>query len=109
MIIEYGVAYAHHFCGAPYTQMDDMRFSDYDKALEYASTFEDCEPTIYLIVDKKYVFDCERSKVKNCPYCIYNVEKIVGGIVKVSIWWHEFIKDYEKYLYLSVGELPISK
>lgn len=110
MIIEFGVAWTPHSNGARYTKIDHKRFPDYDKALEYACTFDDCLPTIYLIVDKKYVFDCRRSKVKNIPYCIYHIERIMSdrgstGMVETSIWWDDFVKDYKKYLHLAEGEL----
>ena len=102
MKIEFGVAVCPHFSGADVKYLLKERFSTYDEANQYAESYHDiCMPTIYVIVDNKYAFYCERSAVANEPYKIYSLENIEGGQIETRIWWKEFLKNPEKFLHLA--------
>lgn len=104
MKIEYGVAYSYHYSGSHYSNIRAC-FNDYDSAKEYADTLEDGLPTIYCVIDKKYVFYCDRSQVKNEPYRLYKIETFEGGQIWTMIWWNDFCKNPQKFLHLAEGIL----
>jgi hypothetical protein len=102
MKFEFGVAARYRGSG----DIEDLypsRFADYDSAHEYAKTFEECFPTIFFIVDEKYVFRCKRCATLNQPYKIYKIECHPWGQVETCVWWSEFIKEPEKYLFFAEG------
>jgi hypothetical protein len=104
MLIEFGVAACTHSSGADVKYLLKERFSTYDEAHQYAESYHDiCMPTIYVIVDNKYAFYCERSAVVNEPYKIYSLENIEGGQIEIRIWWKDFIKQPQSFLHLSAG------
>ena len=102
MDIKFGVAVAYHMAGATPDKLLKERFSTYDEADRYAEQYRDvCEPTIYLIVDNRYVFNCERSAVANEPYKVYYIKNFKEGQIETRVWWREFTKDPKKFLYLA--------
>lgn len=110
MKIEFGVAVQYHFAGATPDHLHGARFATYDEADRYAENYRDeCEPTIYVIVDDIYVFYCERSAVANEPYKIYHLapygEGHAEGQIETRIWWREFKKNPKKYLHLATAIL----
>lgn len=108
MNLEFGVAYLYHHAGAPPKYLDGHWFKDYDSAAEHARRFcDECAPTIYLVVNRKWVFYCERSAVCNEPYVVYSIQVLPGNVgqVETRIWWSEFIKDPEKYLHYAESVL----
>ena len=91
MKIQFGVAIQYHCSGADPDHLTKDRFATYDEADLFAEMCRDeCEPTIYVILNDKYVFHCERSAVANQPYKIYHLETFKGGQVETRIWWREF-------------------
>lgn len=105
MEIEFGVAYLYHMGGAKPKHIDDCRFKDYDSARAYANTFDDGEPTIYLIVNNKYAFYCKRSMVVNEPAWVYSIESKPWGQIETRIWWEDFKKNPAKFFSLAVGKI----
>jgi hypothetical protein len=103
--MEFGVASCHHMAGAYPKYIDHHRFKDYDSAQAYARTFKECVPTIYLIVNNRYAFYCERSKVENGIAWVYSIESKPWGQVETRIWWRDFQKNPEAFLHLAVGEI----
>ena len=99
MKFEFRVASLYHFSGANPEYIKGPSFNNYDSAKEYSNTLDECMPTIYLVVDEKYVFYCERSTVENIPYKIYRIQSFEGGQIETKIWWTEFIKNPKKYLH----------
>ncbi|MBR5314183.1 MAG: hypothetical protein IKU45_02075 [Clostridia bacterium] len=106
MNITYGVAVAYHCSGATPDCLRKERFNSYDEADKFADEFRDeCEPTIYLILDEKYVFHCKRSAVCNEPYKIYSLEHFPEGQIEKSIWWEYFIKNPYNFLDLAIDKI----
>jgi hypothetical protein len=103
--MEFGVASIYHMSGAGPQHIDNRRFKDYDSALAYANSFEDCVPTIYLIVNEKYAFYCERSRVKNEPVWVYSVESRPWGSVETRIYWDKFKENPEVFFQFAVGKI----
>lgn len=92
--------------GATPDRLLKERFATYDEADAFAERYRDeCEPTIYLIVDGKYVFYCARSAVANEPYKVYHLENIKDGQVETRIWWEEFKKNPKEFLHLAEAVL----
>lgn len=107
MNITYGVAVIYHCSGATPDRLRKERFNTYDEADEFANEFRDeCEPTIYLILDENYVFHCKRSAVCNEPYKIYSLEHFPEGQIEKSIWWKYFIKNPYNFLDLAIDKTP---
>ena len=94
--IEFGVAAADRTIGTV-KDLYPCRFADYDSAKAYANTFGDCFPTVFCIVNDKYVFNCERCATLNRPYKIYKIESHDWGQTTTSVWWDNFITEPEKY------------
>lgn len=112
MDIKFGVAISYHCAGAPPENLREERFMTYDRTNEFAERFRDeCKPTIYVIVDDKYAFYCERSAVANRPYKIFNLRSFKGGEVETRVWWRDFWANPEKFLHLAVGirETPLDE
>lgn len=105
MKVELGVAYRYHMGGAGPQHIDNRRFQDYDSAQAYARTFDEGEPTIYLIVNDKYAYYCQRSMVENKIAWVYSIESKPWGQVETRIWWREFQKSPEVFFYLAVGKI----
>lgn len=104
MKIEFGVAVQYHMAGATPDRLLRARFATYDEADRYADDYRDeCEPTIYVIVDDTYVFYCERSAVANVPYKVYHLEGFKEGQIETRIWWREFEANPQKYLHLATA------
>lgn len=106
MDLKFGIAVASHMAGAGVDRMLKERFATYDEADAYAERYRDeCEPTIYVIVNNKYAFYCERSAVANEPYKVYHLKHFKEGQVETRIWWREFKRNPEAFLHLATGEI----
>ena len=106
MKIEFGVAVQYHMAGATPDHLHGARFATYDDADRYAEDYRDeCEPTIYVIVDDTYVFYCERSAVANEPYKVYHLAGFKEGQIETRIWWREFKANPQKYLHFATAIL----
>lgn len=106
MTIKYGVAYTYHMAGARPEAIDKMRFETYDEAANYAHTVDDeCLPTIYLLLDNKYAFNCERSAVGNFPYCIKHYQTIPHGSIETFIWWKDFLENPYNFIQYAEGTI----
>ena len=104
MDIKFGVAVAYHCAGAGPSALHENRFATYDEADQYADQYRDeCEPTIYVIVDNKYVFYCKRSAVANEPHIIYHLETFDEGQIETRIWWRKFSEHPENFLHLATA------
>lgn len=106
MKIEFGVASCGHMAGAGVNHLDDKRFKDYDSAKDYAdemNIFWECLSTIYLIIDEKYAFWCERSAVKNDIAWVYDIESTDFGQIETRVWWRNFLENPKKFLSLAQG------
>lgn len=104
MKIEFAVAVQYHFTGATPDHLTKERFATYDDADAFAEQYRDeCAPTIYVIVNNKYVFNCERSAVANEPYKIYYLKGFEEGQIEIRVWWREFKKDPKKFLHLATA------
>lgn len=103
MNITFGVAVKYHFSGANAEDLLPNRFTTYDDANQYANKYRDeCEPSIFVILDEKYAFDCVRSAVENIPSRIYYVKNFEDGQIEFNIWWQDFLKAPYNYLPLGV-------
>ena len=106
MKVEFGVAICYHCCGASPKHLTEERFTDYDSANAFAEKFrEECEPTIYCIINDKYIYYCSRSAVENSIYQIYNIQNMGWGQIETRIWWREFEKNPKKFFQFAVGIL----
>lgn len=106
MKYQFAVAVQYHFSGASPDRITKERFNDYDSANAFADTFRDeCEPTIYIIIDEKYVFYCTRSAVANKVAYVYSLQSTGWGQIKTTIWWENLIKNPEIFYYLAVDKL----
>jgi hypothetical protein len=104
MKVCYGVAIKPRFSGADVEDLLPKRFITYDDAKEYSEKYQhECVPTIFLILNNKYAFYCERSKVTNEPYKIYSLTTFNEGQIEIRIWWKDFIKQPQSFLHLSAG------
>ncbi len=104
MKYEFAVAYAYHMSGGKVEDIDSRRFADYDSAEEYAHSFDDCHPTIYIIIDDKYVFYCHRSMVSNSISWVYSIEaKTPWGQVETRIWWKALEENPSAFYHLAEG------
>lgn len=105
MKYEFGVASLVHFSGAGPEHMGKERFVDYDSAKTWAiNNIWGCDPSIYVIING-YAFHCKRSAVENIPYCIEHYRSTEWGMIKTIVWWSEFIRDPERFYYLSAGKV----
>lgn len=105
MKYEFGVASLTHFSGAGPEHLGKERFADYDSAKAWADNFNDCYPTVYVIVDG-YAFHCERSAVENLPYSIKHYQSTEWGMIETLVWWDKLIQNPEKFYHLSAGKVP---
>lgn len=106
MRFEFGVAHQSHMAGANPDKLDKCRFADYYSADEYADGFRDeCEPTIYLIVEGKYVFHCKTVYGGNDLAWVYHLESKPWGQIETRIWWKEFKANPEKFFDLAQAVL----
>ena len=107
MKIEFGVASCYHMAGALPNNMHKERFADYDSAMEFSRTLEECFPTIYCITEDGFCYHCERSAVKNEPWCIQNIRTLPEhiGYVTTAILWEAFVKDPVKFVEYAAGIL----
>lgn len=107
MKIKFGVAYENRTFGAPYTKMDGIYFSDYKSAVDYSNGIDDCYPTIYVIIDDKYVYECEgESKFGyNCITWLSKTETVDDVIITYRINWSKFCEHPEKFYKYAVGIL----
>lgn len=106
MKIEFGVAVMYHFNGASPKRLTAERFATYDEADKFADYYRnECEPTIYVIFDNQYIFNCERSAVENAPYKIYHIENFKEGQIETSIWWEEFIANPKNFLHFAQAKI----
>ena len=109
---EFGVAFLYHRCGAGPEHMDECRFKTYKEAREYAKrTAFECNPTIYIIINDKYVFYCHpygldeyATEDSPCAY-IYSIESKSWGQMRTTIWWREFAKNPSAFLHLAEAEI----
>lgn len=97
-VFEYAISLARH-SGLGSAGLDGQWFKDYDSAREYAQQWA-CPSTIYFVVNRKWIFFCERSAVVNRPHVLYNIRPLPGyeGQVETRIWWPAFVSDPEKFL-----------
>lgn len=109
MKIEFAVASCCHMAGAGINYIRRERFLDYDSAKAYADTFNDCLPTIYIVINDLYVFYCHRSAVANTISWIYSIESKPWGQVETKIWWNKFIENPEAFFHLAVGKLGVEE
>ena len=111
MKYEFAVAAASHMNDAPPEYIGKKRFADYRSAKDFANTYDDCNPTIYIIIDDKYVFCC-------CPYAnhvfltddmvvqyVYSIELKPWGYVKTLIWWEDFVQNPQEFYHLAQGTI----
>ena len=104
MKIEFGVAVQYHMAGADPDHLHGARFATYDDADRYAEDYRDeCVPTIYLILDDTYVFDCERSAVANEPCWVMHITSQPWGQVEARVWWREFKQNPQKFIGLATA------
>lgn len=109
MKYSFGVACAYHMAGAGVDHIGKMRFPNYASAKAYADTVDDCQPTIYIIIDGKYAFYCKPyapcvalSKNDVVPY-VYSIESKPWGQVETRIWWEKLIKNPSAFYHLAEG------
>lgn len=106
MKYQFAVAVHYHHMGANPDHIRKERFDDYDSADAFAQNYRDeCEPTIYVIIDEKYVFYCERTAVDNKVAYVYSLQSTGWGQIKTSIWWEDFLENPEIFYYLAVDKL----
>lgn len=106
MKYQFAVAIQYHCIGAGPDRITKERFDDYDSADAFADKYRDeCEPTIYIIIDEKYVFYCERSDFDNEVACVYNLQFTGWGKIKIDIWWEHLIENPKNFYYLAVDKL----
>ena len=107
MKIEFGVASLYHMAGAPPSAMHRERFADYDSAVEFSRSIEECCPTIYCITEDGFCYHCERSAVKNEPWCIRSVKHLPDrcGYITTDILWDAFVKDPVRFVEYAAGIL----
>lgn len=102
MKLQFGVAICCHCTGANPDYLTKDRFATYEEADKFAEMYrEECEPTIYVILNDKYVFHCERSAVENQPYKIYHLKIFKEGQIETRIWWKEFTKHPLDFVHLA--------
>ena len=111
MKYEFGVARSHHCSGTGVDALGSERFPTYEKAWEYARQEDECRPTIYIIIDEKYVFYCTpyakssyASSDQPVPR-IYSIESKPWGQVETRIWWAGFKKNPSAFYHLAVGKI----
>ena len=111
MKYEFGVAKQYHMAGADVDHLGDERFPDYATAKLYADQEDECQPTIYIIIDNKYAFYCEpyASCVKLrkgdvVPY-VYSIQSTPWGQIEVRIWWNKLIENPQSFYRLAVGKV----
>ena len=100
-MISFGIAVQNHMAGAGVDKLLPERFSTYDEANHFAGQYRtECDPTIYVILNEEYAFNCERSAVQNKPYKVYHLQTFEEGQIETRIWWADFVKNPEKFLHL---------
>lgn len=111
MKYEFAVACACHCSGAGIQYIGKERFSTHKAAQNYADKIDDCIPTIYIIIDDKYVFYCHPyhpsvwlAKNDVVPW-VYSIQPTPWGEIETRIWWRELIKNPQAFYHLAVGEI----
>lgn len=104
MRIEFAVSCASHMFGSTLSNMNPKRFNSYDEAFHYGHEIEEgCYPTVYCIVDGKYILNCQRCEFDNVPYKVYKYESLEHGYIETAVWWEDFVKNPEEFLYLAIN------
>ena len=95
---EYAVSFAHH-SGLVSAGLDGKWFEDYDSAYKYAQRWG-YPFTVHFVINRKWIFCCKRSAVKNEPSVLYNIRPLPGyvGQVETKIWWSAFAREPGKFL-----------
>jgi hypothetical protein len=110
MKCEFGIAYKPHHSGASANDLTERRFPTFRQANKAAHSYDDCFPSIYLIIDDKYVFHFRpyNSEVwENIPedgnYISYilHIESKPWGQIRTLVWWEEFVKNPEQFFHLA--------
>ena len=109
MKYEFGVACTYHMAGGKVSDIGKGRFPNYASAKAHADKQDDCDPTIYIIIDDKYAFFCEPyapyvvlSKNDVVPY-VYSIESKPWGQIETRIWWKNLIKNPSAFYHLAEG------
>jgi hypothetical protein len=106
MKYQFAVAVQYHCMGADPDRITKERFDDYDSANAFADKYrEECEPTIYIIIDEKYIFYCKRSAVANKVSYVYSLQNTGWGQIKTTIWWEHLVENPKNFYYLAVDKL----
>ena len=106
MKYEFAVAHAYHMSGGRVEDIDNMRFLNYKEAEDYARTFlEYCHPTIYIIIDNKYVFYCHYSEIFDEVPWVYSIQSTPWGQIETRIWWNKLVENPSVFYHFAVGEL----
>jgi hypothetical protein len=106
MKYQFAVAVEYHCIGADPDHIREERFDDYDSADAFAQNFrEECEPTIYVIIDEKYVFYCKRAVIGNQVAYAYSRQYTGWGYIKTVIWWEDLLENPKNFYYLAVDKL----
>lgn len=109
MKYEFGVACQYHCAGAGIDCIGELRFPDYASAKDYADKEDECIPTIYIIINDRYVFYCGEYLVTPRPGdavpWIYSIESKPWGQIETRIWWGKFIENPEAFFHLAEGEI----
>lgn len=103
MKIEYAVSFPlWHTVGGNF-RAEDPRFDTYEKAQQHAQ--ENCDssylPDIYLVLNDKYVFNTVKHPFEDKLSKISRIVPIDGGYITTEIFWENFQKDPEKYLFVA--------
>lgn len=110
MKCEFGIAYKPHHSGASANDLTKERFSTYLQAVKATQSYDDCFPSIYLIVNDKYVFYFEpynsaiwENKPEDSNFVCYivHIESKPWGQIRTLVWWEEFIKNPEQFFHLA--------
>lgn len=105
MKYKFAVAHVYHMSGGSVKDIDDMRFPNYKEAKEYAKTFLDCDPTIYIIIDDKYAFYCHYSKIFDEVSWVYSIQPTPWGQIETRIWWKRLNENPQAFYHLAEGKL----
>lgn len=100
MKFEYYIAARDHCFGAePEDIIWNMPFYYFSEALREARSYENCFPTIYFVVDKKYIFYVDKSKVDENPYRLFTIKEIEKDVrQEISIDFKKFLESPERFL-----------
>lgn len=100
MKFEYYIAARDHCFGAePEDIIWNMPFYYFSEALRVARSYENCFPTIYFVVNKKYIFYVDKSKVNENPYRLFTIKEIEKDVrQEISIDFKKFLESPERFL-----------